>query len=120
MDDLKKKILALLLQGYQAQMNAGILAINVQAAKGRVPNWQAQNFMSNTGQNLMQFGVSAPQLLTGGIQPQGNDMLTQMTALLKDSKSDDKVGRLDKKVYHMGNDIKSIAESVGKLVDAAK
>ena len=119
MDELKKKILALLLQGFQAQMNAGVLAINVQAAKGRVPNWQAQNFMSNTGQNLMQFGVSAPQLLNGGIQPQQPDMLSQMTALLKDNKSDDaKVTRLEKKVYHLGNDIKSIAENVGKLLDA--
>ena len=104
MDDVKKQVLSILFSGYQAQMNAGILAINVQAAKGRVPNWQAQSFMANTCQNLLQFGITAPQMLNGTLQPQQPDMLTAITALLKDSKSD--TSKTDTKVYHLSKDVK--------------
>ena len=122
MDNIMDKILAIILRGFEAQANCGIQAMQMQAIKGRIPNWQAQQFMVKNNQALLGFGLQAPNLLNGTVPQQGNSELAQLVELAKakDSKADDKVSRLDKKVYHMGNDIKAIAESVGKLADAAK
>ena len=122
MDNIMDKILAIILRGFEAQATCGIQAMQMQAIKGRIPNWQAQQFMGNNNQALLGFGLQAPNLLNGTVPQQGNSELAQLVELAKakDSKADDKVSRLDKKVYHMGNDIKAIAESVGKLADAAK
>lgn len=114
--ELKKEILAIMLQGMQAQMNAGILAINVQAAKGRTPNWQAQSFISNTSQNLLQFGVTAPAILDGTLQQQQPDMLGQLTQVLK--ASDDKSSKTDTKVYHLSKDVKQLEGKIDKILDA--
>ncbi|QDP50660.1 MAG: hypothetical protein Unbinned1966contig1000_35 [Prokaryotic dsDNA virus sp.] len=117
MDEIKKKILAIILRGMEAQTNCGIQAMQMQAIKGRMPNWQAQQFMTNNNQALLGFGTMAPNILNGTLPAQqGNPELTQLVELLKSS--DKGSSKTDKKLGYLSNDIKNLTASVKALVDS--
>ena len=116
MDNIKERILAIILRGMEAQTNCGIQAMQMQALKGRMPNWQAQQFMTNQGQELLGFGLQAPQILTGTVPvQQGNNELAQLIELAKTQ--DKGSSKTDKKLGYLSNDIKSLTASVKTLVD---
>ena len=116
MRDIMEKILAIILRGMEAQTNCGIQAMQMQAIKGRMPNWQAQQFMTNQGQELLGFGLQAPQILNGTVpQQQGNSELAQLIELAKTQ--DRGSSRTDKRLGYLSNDIKSLTSSVKTLVD---
>ena len=87
MKDIMEKILAIILRGMEAQTNCGIQAMQMQAIKGRMPNWQAQQFMTNNNQALLGFGLQAPNILNGTVPQQGNSELTQLIELAKTTSS---------------------------------
>jgi len=117
MDEIMKKILAIILRGMEAQTNCGIQAMQMQAIKGRMPNWQAQQFMANNNQTLLGFGLQAPNILNGTVPAQqGNPELTQLVELLK--ASDKGSSKTDKKLGYLSNDVKSLTSSVKALVDS--
>tara|TARA_R100001594_G_scaffold103988_1_gene138628 strand:+ start:583 stop:942 length:360 start_codon:yes stop_codon:yes gene_type:complete len=113
------KILAIILRGMEAQTNCGIQAMQMQAIKGRIPNWQAQQFMTNNNQTLLGFGLQAPNLLNGTLPAQqGNSELAQLIELAKTQ--DKGSSKTDKKLGYLSNDIKSLTASVKSLVDELK
>ena len=116
MTNIIEKVLAIRLEALQAMQNCGIQAMQMQALKGRMPNWQAQQFMTNQGQELLGFGLQAPQILNGTVpQQQGNNELAQLIELAKTQ--DKGSSKTDKKLGYLSNDIKSLTSSVKTLVD---
>jgi len=119
MNNIMDKILAIILRGMEAQTNCGIQAMQMQAIKGRIPNWQAQQFMTNNNQTLLGFGLQAPNLLNGTLPAQqGNSELAQLIELAKTQ--DKGSSKTDKKLGYLSNDIKSLTASVKSLVDELK
>ena len=121
MDDIMKKILAIILRGMEAQTNCGIQAMQMQAIKGRMPNWQAQQFMTNNNQALLGFGLQAPNILSGTMPaPQGNNELAQLIELAKASdnkksdKSDIRIVKLEKNFAALSKSIEAIADALPK------
>ena len=116
MNDIIEKVLAIRLRALESMQNCGIQAMQMQALKGRMPNWQAQQFMTNQGQELLGFGLQAPQILNGTMpQQQGNNELAQLIELAKTQ--DKGSSKTDKKLGYLSNDIKSLTSSVKTLVD---
>ena len=116
MTNIIEKVLAIRLEALQAMQNCGIQAMQMQALKGRMPNWQAHQFMTNQGQELLGFGLQAPQILNGTMpQQQGNNELAQLIELAKTQ--DKGSSKTDKKLGYLSNDIKSLTSSVKTLVD---
>ena len=119
MNNIMDKILAIILRGMEAQTNCGIQAMQMQAIKGRIPNWQAQQFMANNSQSLLGFALQAPNLLNGTVPAQqGNSELAQLIELAKTQ--DKGSSKTDKKLGYLSNDIKSLTASVKSLVDELK
>ena len=117
MNEIMEKVLAIILQGMQAQTNCGIQAMQMQAIKGRIPSWQAQQFMTNNSQSLLGFALQAPNLLNGTVPAQqGNSELAQLIELAKTQ--DKGSSRTDKKLGYLSNDVKNLTTSVKALVDA--
>ena len=116
MNDIIEKVLAIRLRALESMQNCGIQAMQMQALKGRMPNWQAQQFMTNQGQELLGFGLQAPQILNGTVpQQQGNSELAQLIEL---AKSQDKgSSQTDRKIGYLSKDINSLTASVKSLVD---
>lgn len=116
MNDIIEKVLAIRLEALRAMQNCGIQAMQMQALKGRIPSWQAQQFMTNQGQELLGFGLQAPQILNGTVPvQQGNNELAQLIELAKTQ--DKGSSKTDKKLGYLSNDIKSLTSSVKSLVD---
>tara|TARA_R100001230_G_C5640145_1_gene146424 strand:+ start:91 stop:450 length:360 start_codon:yes stop_codon:yes gene_type:complete len=113
-----EKILAIILRGMEAQTNCGIQAMQMQAIKGRLPNWQAQQFMAQNNQQLLGFGTMAPNILNGTLpaQGQGNPELAQLIEIVK--ASDKGSSKSDKKLGYLSNDVKNLTASVKSLVDS--
>tara|TARA_X000001382_G_scaffold114026_2_gene92109 strand:+ start:6300 stop:6668 length:369 start_codon:yes stop_codon:yes gene_type:complete len=119
MNEYLKKALAIMLSGLEAKNNIAIQAMNMQALKGRTPNWQSTQFMANNNQELLQISMAAPNLLNGTVpQQQGNSELSQLIELAK--ASDTTTNKSDKKLYHLSNDVKALTASVKSIVDALK
>lgn len=117
MNEYLKKALAIMLSGLEAKNNIAIQAMNMQALKGRTPNWQSTQFMANNNQELLQVSMAAPNLLNGTVpQQQGNSELSQLIELAK--ASDTTTSKADKKLYHLSNDVKALTASVKSIVDA--
>ena len=121
MTNIIEKVLAIRLEALQAMQNCGIQAMQMQALKGRMPNWQAQQFMTNQGQELLGFGLQAPQILNGTMpQQQGNNELAQLIELAKASdnkksdKSDIRIVKLEKNFAALSKSIEAIADALPK------
>ena len=119
MNEYLEKALAIMLRGLEAKNNIAIQAMNMQALKGRTPNWQSTQFMANNNQELLTMAMSAPNLLAGTMpQQQGNSDLSKLIELAK--ASDNTTSKADKKLYHLSNDVKALTASVASIVAAIK